>query len=65
MDYALIKGGVVVNVIIADQAFIDASRASLDAEQIVALDETTYVDGQRASPGWTYKGGKFSRPAGA
>jgi hypothetical protein len=64
MEFALINAGVVVNVIIADAAFIAAHSAEL-AEQCVELTAAKNVTGQRPGPDWSYNAGtgKFARPA--
>lgn len=60
--YALVKNGAVENVIVADDAFIQAHGARLaEGGQWVKLDS---VKGQRPGPGWLYASGKFARPAG-
>lgn len=54
--YALIVGGVVVNVIEADQAFADTLASDMGG---------TAVSTSTGSTGDTYSGGNFSRPAAA
>lgn len=66
MEYALVRNGLVENVIIADAAFIAEHGASLAGAggEWVALDDAKKVNGQRPSPGWSYSSStkKFSRP---
>jgi hypothetical protein len=54
MNYALIKSGLVENVIIADAAFIDVIRSEWD--HIVDITDTGY------GKGWLYDGEEFTLP---
>ena len=56
MNFALIKDGMVTNVIVADQKFIDAHLATLNCDQ--ALD----VTGEYVGPGFSYADGLFTPP---
>lgn len=66
--FALVRGGGIVNVIVADDAFIAAHGAEQAEAQgggeWVELTEARNVKGQRPGPGWLYSGGKFSPPRG-
>jgi hypothetical protein len=55
MNYALIKSGLVENVIIADAAFIEVIRSEWD--HIVDITDTEYGNG------WLYDGEEFTLPA--
>lgn len=54
MDYALIRSGLVENVIIADAYFIDFIRSEWD--HIVDITDTEY------GVGWLYDGEEFTLP---
>jgi len=56
MKYALIKSGVVENIILADAEFISIIASSWD--HCVRLDEIDPCPGM----GWTYENGTFSAP---
>ena len=57
MIFALVKSGVVVNTILADQAFVDAHCGEYDAK--------VPIDSIPSSPGigWLYNGTTFTAPA--
>jgi hypothetical protein len=54
MNYALIRNGIVENVIVADAAFIEV--ISNDWDDIVDITDTEY------GVGWTYDGEEFAAP---
>ena len=54
MNYALIKSGLVENVIVADASFVDAIQSEWD--HIVDITDTEY------GVGWLYDGEEFSFP---
>lgn len=53
-NFALIKNGIVENVIVADPAFIDTMKADYDA-----VPEVTEATGKSAFMGGEFKAGKF------
>lgn len=59
--FALIKAGMVFNVILAEQPFIDAKGVEMGATQCVDLTDLA----PRPGPGWTYSAatGKFTAGA--
>lgn len=55
MEYALIKNGVIDNVILADDTFIEAHGDMLaEGGEWVALIEGETFEGQRPGPGWAW-----------
>lgn len=68
-NYALINGGKVVNVIIADAQFIaesgEAAALPQGGGQWIELTDAHNVKGQRPGPGWTFDGAKFAPGVGA
>lgn len=56
MIFAVIKNGVVINTIVADQAFVDS--VSSDYGACVRIDQLDPVPGM----GWTYVDGVFAPP---
>jgi hypothetical protein len=71
-NFSLVRAGVIVNVILADQAFITEHGPNVATAhgggEFVELTDAHLVDGQRPGPGWTFdpKGARqFARPAGA
>ena len=58
--FALIKDGVVRSVIVADQAFVDATGSvALGCDSVIEVAEES-----RPGPGYTYDGQTFSPPQG-
>lgn len=61
--YALVKGGVVLNVIVADVAFIEQHGAAVaDGGEWVNVSDDALNGAQRPGPGWTYNKGAFAPP---
>lgn len=69
MEFALIKAGKVVNVIVADQEFINQLKTAPDAPQFNVAVRVDQLDAdpnrQKPGPGWSYDGTRFTPPAEA
>lgn len=59
MIFALLKNNVVINTIVADQAFVDSHKAFLGYDVAIAFNDN---DNTHPSPGATYDGFKFTAP---
>ncbi len=59
MDYALIKNGKIINVIVADEAFIEEYKKNSDWDFILQVDHEV-----KPTPwiGWSYIDGIYSTP---
>ena len=56
MKFALIKNGIVLNVIVSEQSFVDANLG------LLGVDEAVEADGVYVGPGFIYSNGIFNPP---